>query len=94
MPVTFVSTGGSVVECTGTGVVTVNTWALARIRWVSLSAAANDECEITDTAGNAIFQSFATGADWSDEVELGKVAPFLGIKIDTLTSGSVFFYLR
>lgn len=94
MAVTIVSTGGQTVECTGTGVVTTNVWALARIRWVSATASAGDECEIYDTAGNAIFQSFATGADWSDEVEMGKVAPTLGIKIDTLTSGSVFFYLR
>jgi hypothetical protein len=94
MAITFVSTGGNVVECTGTGVVTVNTWALSRIRYDSATASAADECRITDTAGNIIFDSFATGADWSDEIELGKVPPILGIKIATLTSGNVKFYLR
>lgn len=94
MSVTIVSTGGQTVEVTGTGVVTTNTWALARIRWVSATAAGGDECKITDTAGNIIFHSYAQGADWSDEVEMGKVAPTLGIKIATLTSGEMYFYLR
>lgn len=94
MPVTIVSTGGQTVEATGTGVVTANVWALARIRWESATAAASDECKITDTVGNIIFDSFAQGADWSDEVEMGKVPPTLGIKIVTLSSGQVYFYLR
>jgi len=95
MPI--VSTGGNVVEyAAGTGVVTANTWALARIRWVSSGALAGDICLVTDTAGNVIFESEATGADWSDEVELGKMPPFIGIKVATLTGsrGNVFFYLR
>lgn len=91
----IVSTGGNVVEVNGgTGTVTTNTWALARIRWVSSAATAGDACTITDTAGNIIFESEATGADWSDELELGKLPPFLGIKITALTSGNVYFYLR
>lgn len=94
MSVTIVSSGGQVVECTGTGVVTANVWELARIKWVSASAAAADECKITDTAGNILFDSFATGAQWSDEVEMGKVPGVLGVKIATLTSGQVYFYLK
>lgn len=94
MPITVVSTGGQTVETTGTGTVTANVWALARIRWVSASAAGGDECKVTDTANNIIFHSYATGADWSDEVEMGKVPPTLGIKVATLTSGELYFYLR
>jgi hypothetical protein len=94
MPVTIVSTGGQVVEVTGTGTLTTNVWAMARIRWVSATAAAADTCVVTDTAGNIIFESQATGADWSDEVEMSKVPPTLGIVILTLTSGHLYFYLR
>jgi hypothetical protein len=86
--------GARVITSTAVETVTTNAWELARIRWVSSAAAANDECKITDTAGNIIFDSFATGADWEDEIELGKVNTFLGIKTATLTSGKVFFYLR
>ena len=78
----------------GTGTVTANVWALARIRWVSNAATQGDECTVTDTAGNVIFDSEAQGAQWSDEIELGKMPPFLGIKISVLTSGVVYFYLR
>lgn len=94
MPVTIVSSGGFVVEVTGTGTLTTNVWALARIRWVSDLAGAGDKCIVKDTKGNIIFESEATGADWSDEVEMGKVPPILGIVIDTLASGRLYFYLR
>lgn len=94
MAITFVSTGGNVVEVTGTGVVTTNTWELARMRWVSSGASAGDACIVTDTAGNVWFESQATGADWSDEVEVSKTQTLLGVKVSTLTSGHLYFYLR
>jgi len=91
----IVSSGGRVVEANGgTGTVTTNTWALARIRWVSEAAAQNDTCIIKDAAGNVIFESYAGGANWEDEVELGKVVLTQGVQITTLDSGDVFFYLR
>lgn len=104
MAITYVSVGGNVVEVTGTGFVfpslgtgpgkQTQPVALARIRWVSKTASQDDTCLVKDNAGNVIFESEATGADFSDEVELGKVPPFFGIQITTLASGNLFFYLR
>lgn len=91
----IVSTNGRVIEVNGgTGTVTANSWAIARIRWVSASASVGDGCTVTDTAGNIIFESEATGAPWSDEVELGKMPPFQGVKVSVLASGNLYFYLR
>jgi hypothetical protein len=91
----IVSTGGNVVEVNGgTGTVTANVWELARIRWVSSGASAGDTCKITDTAGNVWFESEATGADWSDEVEVSKTQTMNGVKVATLGSGNIYFYLR
>lgn len=86
--------GARVITSTAVETVTANAWELARIRWVSNTAVQGDECKITDTAGNVIFDSFATGANWEDEIELGKVNTFLGIKTATISSGKVYFYLR
>ena len=95
MPGSIVSTGGRVVEWNGgTGTVTKNVWHLSRIRWVSSGAGQGDTCVVKDAAGNVIFESEATGADWSDEVELAKVEGFLGVQVTTLTSGTVYFYLK
>jgi hypothetical protein len=95
MPVTIASTGGNVIEIsTGTGTITTNVVAIARVRWVSSAAAQNDGCVLKDTAGNIIFESFATGADWIDEVEMGKVPPVLGLQLTTFASGHLYIYLR
>jgi hypothetical protein len=95
MSFALVNTGGNVIEASGgTGTLTALVAAVARIRYISASASAGDECKVTDTAGNIVFDSFATGADFSDEVELSKVPPINGLKLATLTSGQVYVYLR
>lgn len=95
MPVTIASTGGNVIEIsTGTGTITTNVVGVARMRWVSATAAQGDSCVVKDTAGNIVFESVASGADWADEVELGKVPPILGLQLTTFTSGHLYIYLR
>ena len=60
------------------------------IRWIN-GAAADDECEVTDTAGNVLFNSIADGANFIDLHPLFKWVN--GVIISTLDSGTVFIYL-
>lgn len=79
----------------GTGTVTTMFVGVARMRWVSALAAAGDKCVVTDSNGVTLFESEAAGANWSDEVELGKVpAQIAGLLVTTLTSGNLYIYLR
>ena len=95
MSFALVNTGGNVIEASGgTGTLTTLVAAVARIRYVSSAASAGDECKVTDAVGNVVFDTVATGADFSDEVELSKVPPINGLKLATLTSGQVYVYLR
>ena len=98
MSVTINNTGGQVLDCSGgTGAITLNVVAISRLRYVGgTTSAASDECKVTDTAGNVLFDTFSTGADYTDEVEMSKVPPVLGLKIATLTGnrGHVKVYLR
>lgn len=95
MSFAIASTGGRIIEVNGgTGTITTMQVAVARIRWVSSAAAQGDTCVVEDAVGNVVFESEATGADFSDEIELGKVPLINGLKVSTLTSGNLYIYLR
>ena len=78
----------------GTGFITKDTWAVARMRWVSKTASANDTCVVSAGDGNVVWESNATGADWSEETDFSKEPPIAGISVTTLTSGNLYIYLR
>lgn len=60
------------------------------IRWIN-GGAADDECEITNTAGDILFNSIADGANFIDLHPLFQWVN--GVIVSTLSSGTVFIYL-
>ena len=63
---------------------------IGMIRWIN-GAAADDECEITDIAGNVLFNSIADGANFIDLHPLYKWVD--GVILSKRDSGTVFIYL-
>ena len=78
----------------GTGAVSSMQLRISRIRWVSKTASAGDTCVLSDSAGQVIFESSATGADWSDETDMKDVQMVNGLAVTTLTSGNVYVTLK
>lgn len=65
--------------------------SISYIRWVNASSS-NHVLEVTNGAGDTIFYSVADGANFIDLHPLFKIID--GIKIKTLSSGTVFVYLN
>ena len=75
--------------------VTTNQYLVTGFRYVSATAAAGDECKVSDSAGNVWFDSFATGADWEDAQTVNTGGIMMnGVTVTTLTSGKVYVYFK
>lgn len=77
--------------------VTKNQYLVTGFRYVSATAAAGDECQITDNASTprVWFDSFATGADWEEGQNINTGGLMMnGIIVNTLTSGKCYIYFK
>lgn len=63
---------------------------ITSIRYVSATAASGDECKVTDINDNVIYDVFATGANYVDSQRFEKQPMVNGLKVATLTSGTVY----
>jgi hypothetical protein len=92
-----VTESSRVVLVTAPATITKNTWAVARFRWVTLTVGTGDSCVVQDGFGNVIWQSLATATaavTWSEETDFSKEPPVNGLICATLTSGTLYIYLR
>ncbi len=77
--------------------VSTDSLRIYRIRWVGgAGVGLGNECQVTDAAGNVIFDDFATGADYSspDTVFPEKDWSIRGLAVPILATGKVYIYLK
>ena len=77
--------------------ITTGTFKIYMIRWVSASAGAGDLVTVQDKNGNFKWGSVAAGSNYVEQSHLvdenGKSLIFEGLKVPTLGSGTLYFYI-
>ena len=75
-----------------TGTLTGARVQIARIRWVSVGAAAGHQVVLKDTAGKTVWETTATAANYVEESSALAGRSVIGLQITTLASGTVYLY--
>jgi hypothetical protein len=85
-----------VVDTAGAGTLLLTRFEVVRIRWVSAGASAGDTVSVQDQHGNVKFASVAAGANYVESEGWHYNSPlvFDGLKVPTLSSGTVYIYVR